>query len=113
MQPSIENRRNEVFRYNRAEHSDDELINQISAGDKAAWSVIQTRYEKRLRMYLRKFIHKNEDVDEVINEAFFKASSHLGEFKSGAPFSNWLIRIARNLAMIGCAIIACAIRLCQ
>ncbi len=78
--------------------TDGELIERCISGDKKAWTELQERYQNRLALYVRKFLKKNEDADEVVSEAFYRASTHLSGFKSGAPFWKWLICLARNIA---------------
>ena len=98
MHQSMESRSGFEPRREVEKRTDDELIERVVSGDQKAWTELQERYQDRLTLYVRKFLKKNEDADEVVNESFYRASTHLEGFKLGVPFWNWLVRLARNIA---------------
>ena len=79
--------------------SDQELI-VATLSDRHAFVAIVERYQTPLRRYIIRLGCSNEqDVEDVLQEAFLKCYVHLNDYDSSLKFSSWLYRIAHNETM--------------
>lgn len=83
----------------RQEPSDAELVAQ-SLADPDRYAVLVSRYEDKLRRYLRRITGlRPEEVDDLLQEIFLKVYLNLKAFRQHQSFSAWIYRIARNEAI--------------
>jgi len=81
--------------------SDDlELVHASKEGDVSAFEQLVWRYDRKLLRIAQHVTHNREDSQDAVQEAFFKAFQHLGDFREDSQFSTWLIRIAVNQALM-------------
>lgn len=74
------------------------LINDAREGDREAFGVLVTRYQRRVWLVCRQYVGADE-ADEASQEALIKAFTRLGSFDGRAAFSTWLTRIAINTCL--------------
>jgi RNA polymerase sigma-70 factor, ECF subfamily len=80
--------------------SDDlDLVRASKNGDVTAFEQLVARYDGKLLRIAQHVTHNREDSEDAVQDAFLKAYQHLGEFREGAQFSTWLIRITINEAL--------------
>jgi RNA polymerase sigma-70 factor (ECF subfamily) len=79
--------------------SDARLVDEVRRGDRDAFGVLVTRYEKRLQRLLRRLVHDQEQARDLAQETFLKVYQHLDQFDSSRRFGPWLFRVAVNLAV--------------
>jgi RNA polymerase sigma-70 factor (ECF subfamily) len=79
--------------------SDDEIVRNVLAGDAAAFELIMRRYNQRLFRVVRSIVGGRAETEDVMQEAYFRAFTHLGRFEGRSRFSTWLTRIAMNEAI--------------
>ena len=72
------------------------LVNASRNGDASAFEELVKRYDRKLYRIAQSITHSNEDAEEAVQSAFFKAYQNLNRFQGNAKFSTWLIRIAMN-----------------
>src|SRR4029077_1262875 len=72
------------------------LINASRNGDVSAFEELVKRYDRKLYRIAQSITHSNEDAEEAVQSAFFKAYQNLNRFQGNAKFSTWLIRIVMN-----------------
>lgn len=75
------------------------LISQAKKGDEQAFGELASRYEGKLRMYVRQIVGEEETTRDIVQEAFCKAWENLDRYDPTYRFSTWLFRIAHNLAV--------------
>ena len=74
---------------------DGEAVARARDGDLDAYAVLVARYT--LRAHRAAFLlGAGEEAGDVVQEAFVKAFRHLSQFRAGAPFGPWLLRIVAN-----------------
>jgi RNA polymerase sigma-70 factor (ECF subfamily) len=78
---------------------DDAIVRNVLAGDAAAFEQIMRRYNQRLFRLVRGIVGGQAETEDVMQEAYFRAFSHLGRFEGRSRFSTWLTKIALNEAM--------------
>jgi RNA polymerase sigma factor (sigma-70 family) len=82
------------------EHRDDNhYIQQVIAGDTAAFAVLVNRHKDLVFSIVLKIVQNREDAEEVAQDAFVKAFQKLNTFRRDSRFSTWLYRIAYNEAI--------------
>jgi len=81
---------------------DDEaaLVAAAKAGDAASFSELVTRYERKILRLAQNITQNREDAEDVMQEAFLKAYTHLANFQGDSRFYTWLVRIAVNEALM-------------
>src|SRR6478672_10224151 len=73
------------------------LVERAKSGDAAAFSELVNRYERKI-FRLAKHITQNDE--DVLQETFLKAYSHLDTFQGQSKFYTWIVRIAVNEALM-------------
>jgi RNA polymerase sigma-70 factor (ECF subfamily) len=76
--------------------SDAELIEKISSGDRASFSILYERYFGRVYRFTGRRINNRADIEETVQEVFTNIFASLGSFRSDAPFAAWVFGVARR-----------------
>lgn len=72
---------------------DDAALNRrVAQGDRAAFDVLVTRHEQRLRGFLRKLAGTHA-ADDLAQEAFIRAWQRAHQFSGSGNYAAWLLRI--------------------
>ncbi len=74
------------------------IVERVQGGDKAAFSLLVTKYQRRLVRLLAKLIRDPSEVEDVAQETFMKAYRALPSFRGESAFYSWLYRIGINTA---------------
>lgn len=78
---------------------DEEIIERVLNGDKDAYELIMRKYNQRLFRIARSYIVSEDEIEDVLQEAYIKAYEQLPRFEKRSSFSTWLIRILINEAL--------------
>ncbi|GAA4301864.1 sigma-70 family RNA polymerase sigma factor [Compostibacter hankyongensis] len=62
----------------------------------AAFTAIIRKYQERLYWHIRRMVISHEDTDDLLQNVFIKAWTHLSGFRGNAALYTWLYRIATN-----------------
>jgi RNA polymerase sigma-70 factor (ECF subfamily) len=76
--------------------SDAEIVQQVRAGDTAAFAMLVARYRDRLGRYAVHMLGNREDAEEAVQDAFVRAYRSLARCDDGARFGAWLFGILVN-----------------
>lgn len=76
------------------------LVAQAKAGDQSAFSELVNRYERKIYRLAKNITRNDEDAEDVLQDAFLKAYTHLDSFKGDSKFYTWIVRIAVNEALM-------------
>ena len=79
--------------------ADSELIERIRAGKTALYETLMRRYNQRLYRIARVILRNPEEAEDVVQEAYVRAYTHLDQFAGAAKFSTWLTKIAIHEAL--------------
>jgi RNA polymerase sigma-70 factor (ECF subfamily) len=79
--------------------TDEEVIDRVRAGETALYEVIMRRYNQRLYRVARAILHNDAEAEDVLQDAYVRAYTHLDQFAARSTFSTWLTRIAVNEAL--------------
>ncbi len=82
--------------------TDRELAVLVLAGDEPAFRQLYRRHTPRLLALVQRFMGGGSgheaDAEDVVQEAWLRATERLGQFRWEAAFGSWLSAIALNLA---------------
>lgn len=86
----------EIRPHDLDEADDRTLAGRAAEGDVHAFEALVRRYSRLMRVYARRILGSNADVDDVVQEAFVQAWSKLPELTELASVKTWLMRIVAN-----------------
>ena len=77
---------------------DSEIVRRVSAGERTLFEVLMRRYNQRVYRAVRAIVKDEMEVEDVMQQAYINAYTHLHQFEDRSQFSTWLTRIALNEA---------------
>ena len=84
----------------RIEDLDDAgLVERARQRDPAAFLLIIKRHNQRLHRVARAVLNDALEAEDVLQETYINAFTHLSDFRAAARLSTWLTRIALNEAL--------------
>jgi RNA polymerase sigma-70 factor (ECF subfamily) len=81
------------------EPADEALIQQVLAGNTALFELLMRRYNERVYRAARSIVRDEHEAEDVMQQVYVNAFTHLSQFTGAARFSTWLTRIAVNEAL--------------
>ena len=81
------------------ELSDEALARRIVGGEKELFELLMRRHNQRLYRAARAILKSDDEAEDVMQDAYVRAYTHLREFSGAATFGGWLTRIAVNEAL--------------
>lgn len=78
--------------------SDAEIVRRVQDGQVTLFEILMRRHNQQLYRAARAVIGNERDVEDVMQQAYINAFTHLHQFESRSLFSTWLTRIALNEA---------------
>jgi RNA polymerase sigma-70 factor (ECF subfamily) len=82
-----------------AGEDDAEVIRQVLQGNTAMFELLMRRYNERVYRAARAIVRDEQEAEDVMQQAYVNAFTHLRQFNGSAQFSTWLTRIAINEAL--------------
>jgi RNA polymerase sigma factor (sigma-70 family) len=82
-----------------AEQDDAQIIRQVLQGNTAMFELLMRRYNERVYRAARAIVRDEHEAEDVMQQAYVNAFTHLRQFNGSAQFSTWLTRIAINEAL--------------
>jgi len=76
------------------ELSDEEVVGRIREGEIDLFEVLMRRYNQRLYRVARSVLRDDAESEDVVQDAWVRAFTHLDQFEGRSRFSTWLTRIA-------------------
>lgn len=77
---------------------DEEVVRDVRHGDREAFAQLVHTYQRRLFGLVLMMVREPAGAEEVTQDAFVRAYTHLDAFEGGRPFYPWLATIAVRLA---------------
>ena len=77
-----------------------DLIARIKAGDRSLFYELIQPYQRTVYAAAYSVLGNPTDAEDAAQEAFLKALTHIGQFRSEAKFSTWLVQITLNEARL-------------
>jgi RNA polymerase sigma-70 factor (ECF subfamily) len=79
--------------------SDEELLAAAQGGISSALEELLTRHRMTVYRAARRFVESADDADDLVQETMLRAFVSIGNFRSEARFSSWLVAIVINAAL--------------
>jgi RNA polymerase sigma-70 factor, ECF subfamily len=79
--------------------SDEDVIRRVRAGEKGLFEIVMRRYNQRLYRASRAILRDDAEAEDVMQQAYVNAYTHLDQFADRASFATWLTRIAIHEAL--------------
>lgn len=79
--------------------TDDIVISRVLLGKKEDYEILVRRYNSLLYKTARGILSGENDIEDVMQEAYIRGFEKLGQFRKEAKFSTWLTRILINCAL--------------
>jgi RNA polymerase sigma-70 factor (ECF subfamily) len=78
---------------------DAELVRRAVAGETAAFEPLVRRYSDTIVRFSHHMVADFQAAEDIAQEAFLKAFSHIGRLEDAGKFTTWLYSIARHLCL--------------
>ncbi len=78
--------------------SDIELVEDVKAGDRRAFSELVQRHQRALLRLSLRFLKELSIAEDIVQESFIKAFEKIHLFEGRSSFKSWLFQIAVNTA---------------
>jgi RNA polymerase sigma-70 factor (ECF subfamily) len=78
---------------------DEQVVSQVLAGQTALFEVLMRRYNERLYRAARAILRDDREAEDVMQQAYVNAYTHLRQFDGRSSFATWLTRIAIHEAL--------------
>jgi RNA polymerase sigma-70 factor (ECF subfamily) len=83
----------------REELSDRDVVQRIVGGDRALFEILMRRHNQQMYRIARAILRVDDEVEDVLQQAYLNAYEHLDQFADRSQFSTWLTRIVINEAL--------------
>ena len=79
--------------------SDEDVVRRVRAGEVGLFEILMRRYNQRLYRAARSIVKDEAEAEDVMQQAYVNAYTHLHQFADRARFGTWLTRIAIHEAL--------------
>jgi RNA polymerase sigma-70 factor (ECF subfamily) len=79
--------------------TDEDVVRRVLAGEPGLFEILMRRYNQRLFRVARAILRDDAEAEDVLQQAYVNAFSHLDQFQGTARFATWLTRIATHEAL--------------
>jgi len=79
--------------------SDQAVIARIRNGEHWYFEILMRRHNRRVFRATRAILKRDDEAEDVMQEAYVRAYEHLVDFRGEASFATWITRIAINEAI--------------
>src|SRR3954453_18217770 len=80
--------------------SDDVLVENCTNGDEAGFDELMKRHHPTALKVAYSIVRNRQDAEDEVQNAFWKAYRHIGQFNRDSKFSTWLTRIVVNQCLM-------------
>jgi RNA polymerase sigma-70 factor (ECF subfamily) len=80
--------------------SDEQVVADVLSGQTALFEVLMRRYNERVYRAARSIVGDDAEAEDVMQQAYVNAFTHLRQFKGQAQFSTWLTKIAIHESLL-------------
>ncbi|HSP14004.1 MAG TPA: RNA polymerase sigma factor [Thermoanaerobaculia bacterium] len=76
--------------------SDEEIVARVVAGETVLFELLMRRHNQRVYRTVRAILGADQEAEDVMQQTYLNAYSHLASFAGQARFTTWLTSIAVN-----------------
>src|SRR5436190_18201402 len=73
--------------------TDAEVVDRVRAGETALFEILMRRHNQRVYRVARAVVKDEAEAEDVMQQAYVNAFTHLAQFEQRSQFSTWLTRI--------------------
>src|SRR5215471_11620070 len=73
--------------------TDAEVVQRVRGGETALFEILMRRHNQRVYRVARAIVKDETEAEDVMQQAYINAFTHLGQFEQRSQFSTWLTRI--------------------
>ena len=73
---------------------DEQIVRRVRDGEKALFEILMRRHNVRVYRAARAILRDDAEAEDVMQQAYVNAYTHLDQFDGRAAFATWLTRIA-------------------
>jgi RNA polymerase sigma-70 factor (ECF subfamily) len=73
--------------------SDEQVVARVCAGEARLFELLMRRHNQKVFRAARAILRRDSEAEDVMQDAYVRAYTHLSEFKGEARFSTWLTRV--------------------
>jgi RNA polymerase sigma-70 factor (ECF subfamily) len=77
---------------------DEEIVARVRAGEVALYELLMRRHNRTVYRAIRSLLRDEDEVEDVMQQAYVSAYAKLDAFRGEARFSTWLVAVALNEA---------------
>jgi len=77
-------------------YSDSEITSKVISGEVALYEILIRRYNPYLYKVGRSYNYNHFDTEDLMQETYISAYTHLHKFENRSAFKTWLVRIMLN-----------------
>ena len=81
------------------EVTDEELVAKLRSGDHGGFELLMRRHNRRVYRAARVILKRDDEAEDVMQDAYVRAYEHLADFRGDASFGTWVARIAVHEAL--------------
>ena len=74
--------------------SDEDIVARVLESEQALFEILMRRHNERVYRAVRAILRDEREAEDVMQQTYVNAYTHLGQFDRRAKFSTWLTRIA-------------------
>jgi RNA polymerase sigma-70 factor (ECF subfamily) len=78
---------------------DARIVRRVLLGDRDAFRLLVERHQSRVYRCIRRIVRDRDEAEDVAQEAFVKAYTHLAGYDARWSFATWLTTIATRTAL--------------
>lgn len=78
---------------------DEEIVRRILLGERELFEILMRRYNRLLFRATRSILANDSEAEDVMQDAYVRAYTHLRSFEGRSAFSTWLTHIAVHEAL--------------
>jgi RNA polymerase sigma-70 factor (ECF subfamily) len=78
---------------------DEQVVARVLSGEVELFEILMRRYNQRLYRVARAILFDDAEAEDVMQDAYVRAWSHLEQFAGRSSFATWLTRIAVHEAL--------------
>jgi RNA polymerase sigma-70 factor (ECF subfamily) len=79
--------------------TDEQAVARLRAGDKGCFELLMRRHNRRVYRAARAILKRDDEAEDVMQDAYVRAFEHLADFRGDASFGTWVARIAVHEAL--------------
>jgi RNA polymerase sigma-70 factor (ECF subfamily) len=81
------------------EVTDEQAVARLRAGDQGYFELLMRRHNRRVYRAARAILKRDDEAEDVMQDAYVRAYEHLADFRGDASFGTWVARIAVHEAL--------------